>query len=90
MTVKKTARRTADAALAEKLIGGIGKRFANAEKLTFAGSTVTPAQVTDKLQQLVTLRSDANARHLLDRLFETPAITVSQAERWLDVLRRGE
>ena len=60
MTVKKGTNRTADAALAEKLIGGVGKRLANAGQLMIAGSTFTPAQVTDKLQQLVSLRSDVN------------------------------
>jgi len=60
MTVKGT-RKSADAALAEKLIGGIGKRLANNGQLLLAGSTFTSAQVTDKLQQLVNLRSDVNA-----------------------------
>jgi hypothetical protein len=56
----KHSTRTADAALAGRLIAGIGKRFANVGALTFAGSTLTPAQVTDKLNQLVALRNDVN------------------------------
>ena len=53
--------KNADAALAVKLIVGIGKRFANVGQLTFAGSSYTPAQVTAKLQRLVALRADVDA-----------------------------
>jgi hypothetical protein len=57
----KKHTRTADAALAGKLVTGIGKRFANVGQLTLAGRTFTPAQVTDKLERLVTLRANVNA-----------------------------
>jgi hypothetical protein len=57
----KNKNQNAEAALAGKLIAGIGKRFANVGQLMFAGSTFTPAQVTDKLNQLVALRADVNA-----------------------------
>ena len=53
--------RTADAALAKQLIAGTAKRLANVGQLTIAGITLTPAQVTDKLQQLVALRADVDA-----------------------------
>jgi hypothetical protein len=57
----KHTRRTADAALAKNLIAGTAKRLGNVGQLTLAGNTFTPAQVTDKLQQLVALRNDVNA-----------------------------
>ena len=71
MTKKKHSTRNADAALAGKLIAGTGKRFANVGQLTFAGSTFTPSQVTDKLQQLVALRNDVNAARAALKVKET-------------------
>jgi hypothetical protein len=49
------------AALAEQLIAGTNKHFATMTQIMVAGSAFTPAQVTAKLQTLVTLRSDVDA-----------------------------
>ena len=49
------------AALAEQLIAGTNKHLANTAQVMVAGQSLSPAQVTGKLQTLVTLRSDVNA-----------------------------
>jgi hypothetical protein len=49
------------AALATVLIAGIQKHFANVTTITFAGRTMTPAQLTSELQTLVNLRNDVIA-----------------------------
>jgi hypothetical protein len=49
------------AALAGQLIAGTNKHLANTTQVMVAGSSFTPAQVTAKLQSLVTLRSDVDA-----------------------------
>jgi hypothetical protein len=53
-------RKAKDAALASSLIAGIGKHFSNTSSLAFGSATVTPAEVTQRLQTLVNLRTDAN------------------------------
>jgi len=49
------------AALAQQLIAGTAKHLTNGTQVTLEGSSLTSAQITSKLQQLVTLRSDVNA-----------------------------
>jgi hypothetical protein len=49
------------AALAQQLIAGTAKHLTNGMQITLEGSSLTSAQITSKLQQLVTLRSDVNA-----------------------------
>lgn len=49
------------AALATILIGGIQKHFGSVPSITFAGRTMTPAQLTSVLQTLVNLRNDVVA-----------------------------
>ncbi|HEV3189930.1 MAG TPA: hypothetical protein VGY54_05500 [Polyangiaceae bacterium] len=48
-------------ARAKQLIAGAEKHLANSAQVTFAGSSFTPAQITTKLQQVVTLRDDVDA-----------------------------
>ena len=56
---KKSKNR--DAALATVLIAGIQKHFGSVPSITFAGRTMTPAQLTSDLQSLVSLRNDVIA-----------------------------
>jgi hypothetical protein len=46
--------------LARTLIAGTNKRLAGTTQVVLAGGTFTPAQITAKLQSLVTLRDDVN------------------------------
>jgi hypothetical protein len=57
------ARKTvhADAARATQLIAGTAKHLASVGQLTLAGTSYTPAELTTKLQSIVTLRSDVDA-----------------------------
>jgi hypothetical protein len=57
----KTQGKQSIAALAEQLIAGTNKHLANTAQVMVAGSSFTAAQVTAKLQSLVTLRSDVDA-----------------------------
>jgi len=57
----KTKGKAADVALAQQLIAGTAKHFANTPQVVFASGSFTPAQITAKLQSLVTLRADVNA-----------------------------
>jgi hypothetical protein len=45
---------------AEQLSAGTAKVLPSATSVTFLGSSFTPAQITSKLQSIVTLRSDVN------------------------------
>src|SRR5580700_2481279 len=45
---------------ATQLIAGVTKRFATGTQVSFAGGSFTPAQITSKLQALVTLRTDVD------------------------------
>jgi DNA gyrase/topoisomerase IV subunit B len=47
--------------LAEKLIAGTNKHLANTTQVMLAGGSFTPAQVTERLQELVNLRNDVDA-----------------------------
>jgi hypothetical protein len=47
--------------LAEKLTAGTDKHLANETQVKFAGGSFTPAQITSKLKQIVTLRADEDA-----------------------------
>jgi hypothetical protein len=47
--------------LAQQLSAGVQKHLANVPQVMFAGGPFTPAQITSKLQQIVTLRSDVDA-----------------------------
>jgi hypothetical protein len=49
------------AAAAKQLIAGAEKHLANTTQIVLSGSLYTPAQVTAKLQQVVTLRNDVDA-----------------------------
>jgi hypothetical protein len=53
-------QKTKDADLAKQLIAGIGKHFPTASSLAFASASITPAEVTQRLQTLVSLRTDVN------------------------------
>ena len=46
---------------AKQLIAGAEKHLANVTQVTLVGSSFTPAQLTAKLQQAVTLREDVDA-----------------------------
>jgi hypothetical protein len=46
--------------LAGQLIAGTAKVLTGATSVTFLGSSFTPAQITSKLQSIVTLRSDVD------------------------------
>jgi hypothetical protein len=56
----KGKQKAKDAALASSLIAGIGKHFSNTSSLAFGSATVTPTEVTQRLQTLINLRTDAN------------------------------
>ncbi len=43
---------------AQQLSAGVAKRLTNQPQVTFTGGPFTPAQITSKLQSIVTLRSD--------------------------------
>jgi hypothetical protein len=60
MSTKTNSKGTV-VALAKQLIAGTDKHLANATQLAFGGSSFTPAQVTAKLQSLVTMRSNVDA-----------------------------
>jgi hypothetical protein len=47
--------------LATKLIAGTNKHLANTTQVMLAGGSFTPAQVTERLQELVNLRNDVDA-----------------------------
>jgi hypothetical protein len=49
------------AALAGQLIAGTAKNLASTTSVVLLGSSYTPAQITSKLQSIVTLRSDVDA-----------------------------
>jgi hypothetical protein len=48
-------------ALAQQLIAGTNKHLANTTQVMLAGSSYTPSQVIEKLQNLVNLRRDVDA-----------------------------
>ena len=48
-------------ALAQSLGAGVTKHLSNVTNVTLAGSSYTPAQITTKLQQVASLRSDVDA-----------------------------
>jgi len=48
-------------ALAQQLIAGTTKHLANTTQVMLAGSSFTPAQIIEKLQNLVNLRRDVDA-----------------------------
>ena len=54
-------KKNKDAALAIVLIAGIPKHFGNVPSITFAGRTMTPAQLTIDLQSIANLRNDVIA-----------------------------
>jgi hypothetical protein len=58
MTTKQN--KGTEAALATQLVSGTQKHFATIASLMFAGGSFTPAQVVAQLQQLATLRTDAD------------------------------
>ncbi len=57
----KTKGKGTVVALAEQLIAGTSKHFANTTQVMFAGGSFTSAQVSEKLQALVKLRNDVDA-----------------------------
>jgi hypothetical protein len=58
--MSKGTQKTKDAALASSLIAGIGKHFPATSSLAFGSASSTPAEVTQRLQTLINLRTDAN------------------------------
>jgi hypothetical protein len=60
-TRKMPRGKDTDASLANQLIAGTRKHFANTASLTFAGATCTPAQVESLLQTIVDLRAAVEA-----------------------------
>jgi hypothetical protein len=46
---------------AKQVIAGTAKHLASTQQIVLSGSSFTPDQITSKLQQLVTLRSDVDA-----------------------------
>src|SRR5579859_3543862 len=49
-----------DADLAKQLVAGIGKHLATAPSITVGSETLTPAELTQRLQTLVNLRTAVN------------------------------
>lgn len=64
---KNNRKKNQDAALATVLIAGIQKHFGNVPSITFAGRTLTPAQLTSDLQSLVNLRNDVIAAQTAEK-----------------------
>jgi hypothetical protein len=60
---KKNIGKTEVAASASQLIAGTNSQFAKSQKLAFASSTFTPAQVVAQLQLIVSLRAATDAAH---------------------------
>ena len=60
MTTKQVGKSVV-AALAGKLIVGTGKHLAGVTQVLLVGGSYTPAEVTSKLQQIVTLRAGVDA-----------------------------
>jgi len=79
-SMSKKTQKSKDAALAKQFIAGIGKHFANAESMAFGSATLTPAELTKRLQKLVDLRTavnDAKATakaKLADETTQAPAL----------------
>ena len=65
------------AVLAEQLVAGTAKVLTSTTSVTFLGSSFTPAQVTSKLQSMVTLRSDVDAAKAA-----TKAKLAAEASQW--------
>jgi hypothetical protein len=57
---KNTGKATV-VALAQQLIAGTAKHLASVTTVTLAGGSYTPAQITTKLQEVVSLRADVDA-----------------------------
>jgi len=60
MATKKKETKATVVTSATQLIAGVTKRFATGTQVSFAGGSYTPAQITSKLQSLVTLRTDVD------------------------------
>jgi hypothetical protein len=60
MATKKQGKSTV-VALAEQLIAGTGKHFTNVTQVMLVGGSFTPAEVTSKLTQIVTLRTGVDS-----------------------------
>jgi hypothetical protein len=65
--VTKTQGKGTAVALAEQLVAGTNKHFANLTHVAFAGGSFTPTQITEKLQALVKLRNDVDAAKALTK-----------------------
>jgi hypothetical protein len=61
MATNNTRNKGQATTTAKQLIAGAEKHLANTTQIVLAGSSYTPAQVTAKLQQIVTLRNDVDA-----------------------------
>src|SRR5258708_3529093 len=78
--MRKRTQKSKDADLAKQLIAGIGKHFPNAPSVAFGSATLTPAELTKRLQTLVDLRTavnDAKATtkaKLADEATQAPAV----------------
>jgi hypothetical protein len=79
--MSKGSNKNKDADLAKTLIAGIGKHFANVQSITFGSATLTPADLTQRLQTLVSLRTAVNAAkattqaNLVAEQAQAPALT---------------
>jgi hypothetical protein len=60
MATKKKENKATVLTSATQLVAGVNKRFATGTQVSFAGGSYTPAQITSKLQALVTLRTDVD------------------------------
>lgn len=66
------SKNTHDAALAAQLVVGVSKHFSNATSLAFGSATYPPAEVNQRLQTLVNLRTGVtNARSVLQAQLAT-------------------
>jgi len=79
--MSKGSNKNKDADLAKQLIAGVGKHLANVQSITFGSATLTPADLTQRLQTLVSLRtavSGAKATtqaNLVAEQAQSPALT---------------
>jgi hypothetical protein len=81
VNMSKGSNKNKDADLAKQFIAGIGKHLANAQSITFGSATLTPADLTQRLQTLVNLRTSVNAAkataqaNLVAEQAQSPALT---------------
>jgi hypothetical protein len=68
MATTHSVSKSQDANLAESLIAGTAKHLTSTASVVILGTPYTPAEITTKLQSIVTLRTDVdNAKALTKR-----------------------